>query len=124
MANPNSDHDESTAGAQDSPDEAHTSTERIQQEFRRARADTEAVLEDLRNLRGELGAVLRERLQSQPYLTLGVTAGIGYVLGGGLPKGSPTLAMGLATRMAAGWLMREVGGVGLSSSSDAAEEEY
>lgn len=124
MTETNTNHDKSTNGERDSQDEPNTSAERIQQEFRRARADTEAVFEDLRNLREELGAVLRERLQSQPYLTLGVTAGIGYVLGGGLPKGSPTLAMGLATRMAAGWLMREVGGAGLGSSSDAADEEY
>lgn len=124
MSHPNTDHGESRNGKPDSQDESHTSTERIQQEFRRARADTDAVFEDLRNLRGELDAVLRERLRSQPYLTLGATAGIGYVLGGGLPKGSFTLALGLATRMAAGWLMRGAGGVGLSSFSDAAEEEY
>jgi hypothetical protein len=124
MADTNYDQDQSRAGEQGSQDEAHTSTERIQQEFRRARADTEAVFEDLRNLREELAAVLRERLQNQPYLMLGASVGIGYVLGGGLPKGSPALAMGLATRMAATWLVREVGGSGLSSSSDAAEEEY
>ncbi len=122
MANANYDRDEAGAGAQDPKDEASTSSERIQQEFRRAREDTEAVVEDLRKLRQELAALLRERLQNQPYLTLGASAGIGYVLGGGLPKGSPGLAMGLATRMAAGWLMREVGGSGFLQGA-AAEED-
>lgn len=53
---------------------------------------------------------------SQPD-TLGATAGIGYVLGGGLPKGSPALAIGLTTRMAAGWLLRELGGSAVAQAA-------
>ena len=122
MADPNYDRPEGAEGTDAPEDETSTSTERIQQEFRRAREDTEAVVEDLRKLREELGALLRERLRSQPYLTLGASAGIGYVLGGGIPKGSLGLAMGLATRMAAGWLMREVGGAAFAHAK-AAEED-
>lgn len=32
-------------------------------------------------------AVAREQLQHQPYVVLAVAAGVGYVLGGGLPRG-------------------------------------
>src|SRR5262245_52406569 len=32
-------------------------------------------------------AVAREQLKRQPYVVLAVAAGIGYVLGGGLPRG-------------------------------------
>ena len=32
-------------------------------------------------------ALARERLQQQPYVVLAVAAGVGYVLGGGLPRG-------------------------------------
>src|SRR5512143_2027221 len=32
-------------------------------------------------------ALAREQLQQQPYVVLAVAAGVGYVLGGGLPRG-------------------------------------
>lgn len=123
MADPTHERDQAHAGAEDPQPEQGASTERLQREFQRAREDTEAVVEDLRKLREELGSLLRERLESHPYLTLGASVGIGYVLGGGLPKGSPALAMGLATRMAAGWLMREVGGSAFAQTGDASVEE-
>ncbi len=115
--------EEAHTGADDREEEKDASTENLQKEFRRAREDTAAVVEDLRGLREELAALLRDRLRSQPYLTVGASAGIGYVLGGGLPKGAPTLALGLATRMAAGWLMREIGGAGFARDSSPTEEE-
>lgn len=123
MVDPNYDGDEPATGAEDSQTEQGASTERLQREFRRAREDTEAVVEDLRKLSAELGSLLRERLDSHPYLTLGASAGIGYVLGGGLPKGSPGLAIGLTTRMAAGWLMRELGGSAFGQAAGATAEE-
>lgn len=123
MTDAKHDQEEAHTGADDRKEEKGASTENLQKEFRRAREDTAAVVEDLRGLREELAALLRDRLRSQPYLTLGASTGIGYVLGGGLPKGVPTLAIGLATRMAAGWLMREIGGTGFARDSSPTEEE-
>jgi hypothetical protein len=123
MADPTYDRERASAGAEDPQPEPGASAERVQREFRRAREDTEAVVEDLRKLSAELGSLLRERLESHPYLTLGASAGIGYVLGGGLPKGSPALAIGLTTRMAASWLLRELGGSAVGHAHATGEEE-
>lgn len=119
MADPNFDRHEASASTEDPQPEQGASTERLQREFRHAREDTEAVVEDLHKLSAELGSLLRERLESHPYLTLGASAGIGYVLGGGLPKGSPALAMVVTTRMAASWLLRELGGSAAAKATSA-----
>jgi hypothetical protein len=124
MTDPTPDRQETEAQAEDPRGEEGASTERLQREFRRTREDTEAVVEDLRVLRGEIEGLLRQQLRARPYLTLGASAGLGYVLGGGLPKGAPALAFGMATRMAAGWLMREVAGAALAQSDGPPEEEW
>jgi ElaB/YqjD/DUF883 family membrane-anchored ribosome-binding protein len=41
---------------------------------------------------------LRERLERQPYATLAVAAGIGYVLGGGVPTGLLRVLFALSGR--------------------------
>lgn len=123
MTDPTCDRNEASGRFDRPQSEPGGSAERLQGEFRRAREDTEAVVEDLRKLSAELGSLLRERLESHPYLTLGVSAGIGYVLGGGLPKGSPALAIGLTTRMAASWLLRELGGAAVARAASATGEE-
>jgi len=45
-------------------------------------------------------ALLRERLRRQPYATLAVAAGIGYVLGGGVPPVLVRSALGVGGRIA------------------------
>jgi hypothetical protein len=52
---------------------------------------------------------LSERVQSRPYLILGVAAGVGYVLGGGLGSRLTAVLFGAATRVALAVAARELG---------------
>lgn len=63
-----------------------------------------------RSLGGDLSQLeeeLRDAVGEHPALALGAAAGIGFVLGGGLPRGAFTLLLGIGTRMAGAWLERE-----------------
>lgn len=42
--------------------------------------------------------VLRARIEARPYAALAIAAGVGYVLGGGLPTGLLRIAMAVGTR--------------------------
>ena len=66
-----------------------------------------------------LEETLREVVAEQPVLTMGAAAGIGFLLGGGLPRGALTLLLGIGTRMAGAWLEREF----LETGADAQENE-
>jgi hypothetical protein len=52
---------------------------------------------------------LTERVQSRPYVTLGVAAGVGYVLGGGLGSRLTAVLFRAATRVALAVAARELG---------------
>lgn len=45
-------------------------------------------------------SLLRDRLERQPFATLAVAAGVGYVLGGGLPSALVRVLIGLGGRLA------------------------
>ena len=45
-------------------------------------------------------ALLRDRLERRPYATLAVAAGVGYVLGGGLPTSLVRILLGVGGRYA------------------------
>lgn len=63
-----------------------------------------------RSMSGDLARLeetLREVVDEQPVLTVGAAAGIGFLLGGGLPQGGLTLLLGFGARMAGAWLERE-----------------
>ena len=55
----------------------------------------------------DLHQKLRETVEGQPVLAVGAAAGVGFLLGGGLPRGALTLLLGVGTRMAGAWLQRE-----------------
>jgi hypothetical protein len=62
------------------------------------------------NLSGDLARLeetLREVVADAPVLTLGAAAGIGFLLGGGLPRGALTLLLGFGARMAGAWVEQE-----------------
>jgi len=44
-------------------------------------------------------SLLRDRLERQPYATLAVAAGVGYVLGGGLPTAVVRVLIGVGGRL-------------------------
>ena len=52
--------------------------------------------------------LVRSRLRDQPYATLLAAAGVGYVLGGGLPRIPVRLLLGLGGRLAYGALMTQL----------------
>jgi hypothetical protein len=73
------------------------------------------LLDEAARLRGDLAALaetsqravrgwrryLRQRVEEQPYATVVVAAGLGYVLGGGLPTSLVRAAIGIGSRLAA-----------------------
>jgi hypothetical protein len=70
----------------------------------RLRADLQELLRDLRDGRAELGDLLAEQLGERPYVALSAAAALGFALGGGLPRGTLGLMVGLGSRAAASWL--------------------
>jgi hypothetical protein len=78
------------------------------------RASVRQIYDQTRRVGNELGALAdaarqalegcralaRERLEEQPYATLAVAAGIGYVLGGGVPTTVMRLVFGVGSRLA------------------------
>jgi hypothetical protein len=69
---------------------------------------------DLVRLRENLGAAavevdrtLRDAVSAQPILAVGAAACLGFLLGGGLPRGAATLLLGAGARLAGTWLEQE-----------------
>ena len=64
---------------------------------------------------------LTEQVRRRPYGTLGVAAGVGYVLGGGLSSRLTAVLLGTATRVTMALVARELG-VWLSPGASAAAQ--
>jgi hypothetical protein len=67
---------------------------------KRVRQDVVALAGTMREVTHGWEALLRQRLERQPYTTLAVVAGVGYVLGGGLPTGLLRILFGVGGRFA------------------------
>jgi len=52
------------------------------------------------------------QVEVRPYATLAVAAGVGYILGGGLPNWASRLAFNVGSRMALARVASMVGGAG------------
>ena len=68
---------------------------------------TRRLSDDLDTLAGALGdvargwqALLRARMEREPYATLAVATGVGYVLGGGVPTAVGRALIGIGGRLA------------------------
>jgi len=72
------------------------------------RSDANALAQSLGNAAQEVGTYIQQQLQERPYQTLGVAAGIGYILGGGLTLRVTSLLLGTGGRMLASMALREV----------------
>ena len=70
-------------------------------------ADLSQFEETLETGARELRQKLRDTVEDQPVLAVGAAAGVGFLLGGGLPRGALTLLLGVGTRVAGAWLQRE-----------------
>ena len=69
-------------------------------EGQRLREDVTALAGTLRQVTHGWQSVLRERLEQRPYVTLAAAAGVGYVLGGGLPTSLLRVLLGVGGRIA------------------------
>jgi ElaB/YqjD/DUF883 family membrane-anchored ribosome-binding protein len=85
---------------------------KLQEHGREAYQHAQALGSNLEEAVDEIGGFLRENLEQRPYLTLATAAGVGYVLGGGLPLKLTAMALGLGTRFAIEMFVRELTGQG------------
>ena len=71
--------------------------------------DAHALAAAVQDATDDLERYLTEQVQQRPYSTLGVAAGVGYVLGGGLSSRLTAVLLGAATRVAMALAARELG---------------
>jgi len=76
--------------------------------FRRIDHEAHALGAAVQGATGELQRYLTEQVEERPYTTLGVAAGVGYVLGGGLRSRLTAVLLGVATRVAMALAAREL----------------
>lgn len=75
---------------------------------RRVAADARELADALRSASGDWSRLVQSGMRRNPYAALGVAAGVGYVLGGGLAPSALRLAANAAWRVAAGVALRNV----------------
>ena len=68
-----------------------------------------ALAAEVRDTTADLERYLTDQVKRRPYSTLGVAAGIGYVLGGGLSSRLTVVLLGVAMRLATALAARELG---------------
>ena len=76
---------------------------------RQIRHDAHALAASVQDATKGLQGYLTDRVHRRPYVTLGVAAGVGYVLGGGLRSRLTAVLLGAATRLALAVAARELG---------------
>jgi hypothetical protein len=74
----------------------------------RVRDDLLALVEAATHLTRGWQALVRNRMEQRPYATLAAAAGVGYVLGGGVPTMLMRVLAGIGGRMAVERLFAEV----------------
>jgi hypothetical protein len=70
--------------------------------------DAHALAAAVQDAADDLERYLTEQVEQRPYTTLGVAAGVGYVLGGGLRSRLTAVLLGAATRLAVALAAREL----------------
>jgi len=76
-------------------------------ETRTLHADLAHLQEAVEDAAGDVDRKLRDAVSAQPLLAVGVAAGIGFLLGGGLSRGAASLLLGAGARLAGAWLQQE-----------------
>jgi ElaB/YqjD/DUF883 family membrane-anchored ribosome-binding protein len=76
------------------------STRELIEQSERVREDVVALAGAVRQAARGWRSLLRDRLDRQPYATLAVAAGVGYVLGGGMPTLLVRSLIGMGGRLA------------------------
>ena len=88
---------------------------------RQIQHDAEALAAALRDATDGVQRYLTAQVAQRPFGTLGVAAGVGYLLGGGLGSRLTVVLLGAATRMATALVAREVGARILPSTTASAQ---
>lgn len=76
---------------------------------RQIRGDAQNLVTHVSEAGTELQSYVTDMVRERPLATLGVAAGIGYLLGGGLSSRLTVLALGVGTRLAMAVAAREMG---------------
>jgi ElaB/YqjD/DUF883 family membrane-anchored ribosome-binding protein len=67
--------------------------------------------------------LLEQAVAAEPFVATAAAAGLGFVLGGGLPRGTIALLVGTGTRAAAAWLGEPTRLRSAASDDSAAEDD-
>jgi hypothetical protein len=76
---------------------------------RQIQQDAHALTATVQDATADLEGYLTAQVTQRPYVTLGVAAGIGYAVGGGLSSRLTVALVGTATRLAMALAARELG---------------
>ncbi len=95
------------------------STSRLRERSRKLEDHARSFASDLDELVSDVEEVVRGRLESDPYVTLAIAAGAGFVAGGGLTVGVLSTLARMGARMAVGAAMQGVLARVLSASQPA-----
>lgn len=76
--------------------------------FEVLREEASEFAETVQETAHEVGAVLRHQMQTRPYTTLGMAAGAGFILGGGLSPRLTYALLGMGGRLVAARVLQEV----------------
>jgi hypothetical protein len=96
---------------------------RIQERGREAYRDAQHLASTVEQAVDEIGQFLRDQAEERPYVSLATAAGIGYVLGGGVPSRLTGFLFGLGSRLAVEMFLRELIGEAARHPSAAAASE-
>jgi len=85
--------------------------------------EAEALATAVRDTADDVQRFLTEQVKQRPFTTLGVAAGVGYVLGGGLSARLTIVLLGTATRLATAVAARELSARILGHDSTSAQSK-
>ena len=71
-------------------------------------SEVDSLGETLQGTVDDVGNLLRSQLKARPYATLGMAAGAGFILGGGLSVRMTSAILGLGGRLLANRVLQEV----------------
>ena len=100
---------ENSNGANDASNGTERRGQRpLSDHYRQIHHDAGALAAALREAADEVERYVTQQVEERPYATLGVAAGVGYVLGGGLRSRLTAVMLGTATRFAMAMAAREL----------------
>jgi len=88
---------------------------------RQIQREAEALATTVRDTADDVQRYVAEQVEHRPLTTLGLAAGVGFVLGGGLSARLTVVLLGTATRLATAVVARELGARILGPGSTAAK---